>query len=756
MTVCFEALEHIDDHEKLLREVKRLLTTDGLFIVSTPNKWVYSDEPKYENPFHVHELYLTSLGHYSRSILGRSRFLVSVFIAIQTCGRVFSNGNSDLAEYIVERNPREFAFVEGDKRVPLYFIALASDAKQNVDESASNLVDISNELLAQKDRAYAVARENLETTIKTQQQVLVGKEQQLTQLATDREQYAQEVVKLGSVVEGHKQTLGEQERRLMQFAAERDRFEQEAAQLRGTIISQQQALAEKDQQLLQFATRQERLAQLAAERDRFEQEAAQLRGTIISQQQALGEKERQLTQLATARVQFAEEAAQLQGAVQSQQLALADKDQQLTQLRVILEQQSQQLTEQETALLRIYQSHGWKGLALYYRVRNGLLPEGTRRRSSAKKIFHVAAGLSKICSFDWYYHQGQSLEQGPDALGEEQVSLTQTEQGPDALGEQVSLTQTEQGPDALGEQVSLLQIASDLSLPLPSTPLVSIIIPVYNQLEFTLRCLKSIQENPSRASAEIIVLDDASQDETPKILPRISGIRYLRNQANLGFLRSCNRAASEARSEYLVFLNNDTEVQKDWLDHMLAVFERDERAGIVGAKLIYPNGCLQDAGGLIWNDGSARNFGRDDDPKKPEYNYLCETDYCAAACIAIKASLFREVNGFDELFEPAYYEDVDLAFKVRAKGYKVLYQPAAQVTHFEGGTCGTDLNSGVKSYQQVNAKKFFEKWREVLKQHCSVENRDLVLARDRRVVGRCLFVDVWLTPDRDSGSIYTD
>ena len=445
-----------------------------------------------------------------------------------------------------------------------------------------------------------------------------------------------------------------------------------------------------------------------------------------------------MTQLATARVQFAEEAAQLQGAVRSQQLALADKDQQLTQLRVILEQQSQQLTEQETALLRIYQSHGWKGLALYYRVRNGLLPEGTRRRSSAKKIFHVAAGLSKICSLDWYYHQGQSLEQGPDALGE-----------------QVSLTQTEQGPDALGEQVSLLQIASDLSLPLPSTPLVSIIIPVYNQLEFTLRCLKSIQENLSRASAEIIVLDDASQDETPKILPRISGIRYLRNQANLGFLRSCNRAASEARSEYLVFLNNDTEVQKDWLDHMLAVFERDERAGIVGAKLIYPNGCLQDAGGLIWNDGSARNFGRDDDPKKPEYNYLCETDYCAAACIAIKASLFREVNGFDELFEPAYYEDVDLAFKVRAKGYKVLYQPAAQVTHFEGGTCGTDLNSGVKSYQQVNAKKFFEKWSEVLKQHCSVENRDLVLARDRRVVGRCLFVDVWLTPDRDAGSIYT-
>ena len=278
---------------------------------------------------------------------------------------------------------------------------------------------------------------------------------------------------------------------------------------------------------------------------------------------------------------------------------------------------------------------------------------------------------------------------------------------------------------------------------------------MHNQIELTLRCLKTIEANPSRASVEIIVLDDASQDATQEILPRISGVRYIRNQDNLGFLRSCNRAASEARGEYLGFLNNDTEVQKQWLDQMLAVFEGDEHAGIVGAKLIYPNGLLQEAGSLIWSDGSARNFGRDDDPGKPEYNYVRETDYCSAACILIKARLFQEVNGFDELFAPAYYEDVDLAFKVRSKGYKVLYQPAAQVTHFEGGTCGTDLDSGVKSYQQINATKFSTKWSEILSEHCSPEDRDMTLARDRRAVGRCLFLDVWLTPDRDAGSIYT-
>ena len=267
-------------------------------------------------------------------------------------------------------------------------------------------------------------------------------------------------------------------------------------------------------------------------------------------------------------------------------------------------------------------------------------------------------------------------------------------------------------------QASQLPNASGLALPLaPPMPLVSIVMPVYNQVDFTIRCLKSIQDKPSKASVEVIVLDDASHDETPKILPGIPGIRYIRNEGNLGFLLSCNRAASEARGDYLIFLNNNTEVQKDWLDYMLAVFERCELVGIVGPKVIYPNGRLHEAGGLIWRDGSATNFGWNDDPLKPEYNYVRETDYCSAVCIMIKAALFNGLEGFDELFASAHYEATDLSFKVRQSGYKVLYQPAAHVIYFEGGTYGTDLNSGVKSYQQLNAKKFAAKWAPVLLEH---------------------------------------
>ena len=305
-------------------------------------------------------------------------------------------------------------------------------------------------------------------------------------------------------------------------------------------------------------------------------------------------------------------------------------------------------------------------------------------------------------------------------------------------------------------QASQLPNASGLALPLaPPMPLVSIVMPVYNQVDFTIRCLKSIQDKPSKASVEVIVLDDSSHDETPKILPGIPGIRYIRNEGNLGFLLSCNRAASEARGDYLIFLNNNTEVQKDWLDYMLAVFERCELVGIVGPKVIYPNGRLHEAGGLIWRDGSATNFGWNDDPLKPEYNYVRETDYCSAVCIMIKAALFNGLEGFDELFASAHYEATDLSFKVRQSGYKVLYQPAAHVIYFEGGTYGTDLNSGVKSYQQLNAKKFAAKWAPVLLEHYPAQNQDLVLTRDRRVIGRCLFVDFWPIPDRDAGSFYT-
>jgi glycosyltransferase involved in cell wall biosynthesis len=233
----------------------------------------------------------------------------------------------------------------------------------------------------------------------------------------------------------------------------------------------------------------------------------------------------------------------------------------------------------------------------------------------------------------------------------------------------------------------------------------------------------------------------------------MSGVRFVRNDANLGFVGSCNRAAPLARGEVVVFLNNDTIVTPGWLEALTGVLRDRPAAGLVGAKLIYPDGRLQEAGGLVWRDGSAWNYGRGDDPDKPEYNYVREVDYCSGACLAVDRKLFEQIGGFDVRFAPAYYEDTDLAFAVRAAGRKVYYQPFATVVHFEGATAGTDLASGAKRYQLVNQNTFLSKWAGPLASH-GPNGLTPGLERDRWAKHRVLVIDAcMLTPDRDAGSL---
>lgn len=284
-------------------------------------------------------------------------------------------------------------------------------------------------------------------------------------------------------------------------------------------------------------------------------------------------------------------------------------------------------------------------------------------------------------------------------------------------------------------------------------PEVSIIIPVYNQFEYTYQCLKSILENSADVSYEIIIADDNSTDYTMRLNEVTENIIKITNDQNLRFLKNCNHAAKESSGKYILFLNNDTQVQENWLRPLLDVMNRDEAAGIVGSKLVYADGTLQEAGGIVWRDASAWNYGNRKDAAEPEYNYVKEVDFISGAAMMIRRDLWFDIGGFDEKFAPAYYEDVDLAFEVRKRGYKVIYQPLSVVVHFEGVSNGTDVSDGQKSYQLVNQKKFYDKWQESLKKDHFENGTFVLLARDRsRYKKHILVVDHYVPHfDKDAG-----
>ena len=724
VVVSFETLEHLAEHEQFLLELRRVLRPGGMLIISTPDSSVYSAPGQPPNLFHVLELTRTEF----EALLLKHFANVSVSVQRTLIGSAIAGGGSSTAMQLFER--RGNTIIEASRclsRAP-YMVALASETA---------LPTFPNSLY--------VHRSDLDTD----QLVRDTAERAAITAADDAaaSRTLAEAAEARAELAGARIDTAEAATRAAQTRVDESESRNIIAQ--GQIISLGQevkaanaALAAADELAANAAVR---LSVLEDERATLESGATVLRRDLQSSstraESLAGSLEEAFARLLSAEHDHAAQAAAAIAAsnhARDTEAKLRLAEQALAAEAVANGESRQALHEAGELLVAMDHSTLWR--ATYpLRVAGKRFPTVARGLRLSAKVAWWAGTMQLPWRFRlWRESKRLRLASGPSLSNERSGVVFALDS------------------DHLGGKSALQTPSFELDIRIASSPepVVSIILASFGQVELTIACLRSIARHPPTTPFEVILVDDAYPGPEVKPLETIPGIRFLRNSENLGFLLSCNEAARFAQGRYIHLLNNDTELLPGTVDALVGILEKRSDAGLAGSKLIFPNGLLQEAGGIIWSDASGWNYGRGGDPARPEYNYVREVDYCSGASIIVRKSVWERLGGFDEAFVPAYYEDADLAFRIRQLGLKVLYEPRSVVVHHEGMSHGTDLASGVKAHQGANRHRMLERWASILASEHYPDATHILRARDRaRARPVILAIDHYVPePDRDAGS----
>jgi GT2 family glycosyltransferase len=279
---------------------------------------------------------------------------------------------------------------------------------------------------------------------------------------------------------------------------------------------------------------------------------------------------------------------------------------------------------------------------------------------------------------------------------------------------------------------AFLQSGQQIKFKTVAKPDVSVIIPVFNSAHHTYRCLRSLAADTS-VSMEVIVYDNASNDATAELLQRCKNITVVENAENIGFVGAVNAASRHAHGRFVLLLNNDTTILSGSLRDATGVFDTEPNVGAVGVRIKLASGHLQEAGCIIFQEGTTNGYLRGRKTNDPGGMYMRDVDFCSGVFLLMERSQFRSMGGLDEVFAPAYYEDTDLCMRLRAKGLRIVYTPSILVEHFEFGS-----QPSAAAFSAISEQRplFMQRWQAALNSEGYHERKVSNEIASRRLVPR--------------------